>query len=213
MAVARGNDGPVGLSAFLLETSSSFGGPTTTVRDMLEKVGERGMLVMSIVLCVPFLVPVSIPGVSTIFGFAITLAGLAVSAKRLPWLPKRMLRKEVSTERLKATFEAGARKVARLEKLVRPRLTALTAGKAVLRLNGLLLAWTGLLLMAPFGLIPFSNTLPALAAMFLAIGLLYRDGAFVLLGYATTVGTMVYFGFLIGGAVYAGNELRSVIGG
>ena len=58
-----------------------------------------------------------------------------------------------------------------------------------------------LLLMAPFGLIPFSNTLPGLAILFLATGVLQRDGRSVLLGYMTLVLTALYFSFLLRGGI------------
>ena len=69
------------------------------------------------------------------------------------------------------------------------------------RVNGLMLIAGALLLMAPFGLIPFSNTLPGLAILFLAIGVLQRDGRSVLLGYMTLVLTLLYFIFLLLGGI------------
>jgi hypothetical protein len=55
----------------------------------------------------------------------------------------------------------------------------------------------GFLLMLPFPLVPFSNTLPALAILFFAIGLLEKDGIFILLGHLTNLATIFYFVFLI----------------
>ena len=78
------------------------------------------------------------------------------------------------------------------------------------RFNGAMIVLSGLLLMAPFGLVPFSNTLPALAALFLAAGMLEQDGLFVFVGYLWIVGTMVYFAVLIAGAVAAGVGLHRV---
>lgn len=56
--------------------------------------------------------------------------------------------------------------------------------------------------MAPFGLIPFSNTLPGLALLFFAIGLLQSDGRYILYGHLLNVVTVVSFAVLIlgGGA-------------
>jgi len=192
------------LSRYLVEAAHSFPGESATVKEILDKVGERGLLVLCIALCVPFLVPVSIPGVSTVFGLALTVAALAVARRRVPWLPQRMLDRSVSTEKLRATFEAGARRLQKLEHLLRPRLRAIAS---LTRVNGLVLAFAGLLLMAPFGLVPFSNTLPALAAMLLGLGMLHRDGAFVLAGYASTAATLAYFAVLIGAAVWGGMRL------
>jgi hypothetical protein len=108
-------------------------------------------------------------------------------------------------------LERGAKLFARLDKLIRPRLLALTHGATVNRLNGFLLVGCALLLMAPFGLIPFSKTLPALAILCLAVGMLQRDGIFVLLGYVTMVATMIYFGSLFAAAVAAGKGLSSLL--
>jgi hypothetical protein len=166
------------------------------------------MLVLCAALCVPFLVPVSIPGVSTVFGAALTAAALAISARRLPWLPRRWLEKPVATAKLRATFEAGARRLEKLEGLLKPRIEPLAK---LGRLNALMLAFTGLLLMAPFGFVPFSNTAPAIAAILLALGMLHRDGAFVLAGYASIALTLVYFAALIGAAIYGGLELGALL--
>src|SRR3546814_18065658 len=61
--------------------------------------------------------------------------------------------------------------------------------------------------MAPFGFVPFSNTLPALALLFLAAGLIQRDGVAVLLGYLANEGTIIYFGIMIGGGGVGAREL------
>ena len=48
-------------------------------------------------------------------------------------------------------------------------------------------------LMAPLGLIPFSNTLPGIAILLLAAGISQRDGLVVLAGHVMVVLTIVYF--------------------
>jgi hypothetical protein len=42
--------------------------------------------------------------------------------------------------------------------------------------------------------VPFSNTIPAWAIMLMAGGLLERDGLFILAGYITALGAIVFFG-------------------
>jgi hypothetical protein len=69
------------------------------------------------------------------------------------------------------------------------------------RVNGLMLVASALLLMVPFSLIPFSNTLPGLAILFLAIGMLQRDGRSIVLGYTTIVLSALYFAFLLLGGI------------
>lgn len=200
------------LSATLLETARTMQGEDVSVAELMERIGEQGMLLFAIFLIIPFLVPVSIPGVSTVFGLVITLIGVGVALNRTPWLPQRLMRRRVPTAHLVRAFEQGARLVARIERFLHPRLAALTTGAAISRFNGLMLVVAGVLLMAPFGLVPFSNTLPGLAILFLAVGILQKDGLFVLLGYLMVIATIAYFAALIAGALLAGQSLRKLFG-
>jgi len=66
--------------------------------------------------------------------------------------------------------------------------------------------------MFPLGLVPFSNTLPAVAILFLSLGMLERDGLIIVAGYLMNVATIFYFGALAIGAVLAGQGMLSPIG-
>lgn len=200
------------LGETLQSMSNSITQPEISLRELLELIGEQGMLVFCMFLTIPFLLPVSIPGVSTVFGLVITLIGIGVTLNRVPWLPARLMNRTIERVHLLPALEKGAALFTRLDKVVSPRILALTHGATINRMNGLLLVLGAILLMAPFGLIPFSNTIPALAILFLAVGMLQRDGIFVLLGYLALVGTIVYFGALIGAAILAGQGLSSLLG-
>jgi hypothetical protein len=80
-------------------------------------------------------------------------------------------------------------------------------------INNLAFILAALLLMAPFGFIPFSNTLPGLALLFYAVGLIQRDGGAMLLGHLANIATLIYFGILIGGGGVAVHELLQRIFG
>jgi hypothetical protein len=175
---------------------------TISLAEILELMGRDGQLLFCVFLTIPFMVPVSIPGVSTVFGLAILLIGLGLMLDRNPWLPARLLRRRFPSAKLRAALDAGLIWVARLEKISRPRLLGLTHGANMLFVNGLMVIAGGVLLMMPFGFVPFSNTLPGLAVLLLAVGMLQRDGWCVLLGYLTNFLTTVYFAFLLlGGTV------------
>ena len=182
-----------------------------SLRELMALVGEQGLLVFCMFLTIPFLLPVSIPGVSTAFGVVIVLIGIGVALNRVPWLPTRLMNRTIERIHLLPALEKGAALFSRLDRFIRPRWLALTHASTLNRLNGVLLIAGAVLLMAPFGLIPFSNTLPALAILFLAAGMLQRDGIFVALGYLMLLATVVYFGVLIGGAIMAGHGLSSLI--
>ena len=195
------------LSQTLRDAVDSIQGDKVTLRSLMQSIGEQGLLLLCVVLSLPFLIPVSIPGVSTVFGLGIILLGVAVTLNRMPWLPRRILDREIEADRLRPTLEKGLGIVARIDRFVRPRFGALTDNPVMDRVNGAMLVFCGLLLMAPFGFVPFSNTLPAVAILMLCFGMIQRDGLFILGGYVMTAATCIYFGVLFYGVYRAGGAI------
>lgn len=176
--------------------------------ELLDVFSDEGLLLLTILLTLVFLIPVSIPGVSTVFGAAILLVGISRLIGRPLWLPQRLKARALPADRLRPGLKAGMTWVRRLEKISRPhRLRVFVDGRAQDVFNNLAFILAALLLMAPFGFVPFSNTLPALALLLYAIGFIQRDGGAVLLGHLSNIGTMIYFGVLIGGGGVAAREL------
>lgn len=170
------------------------------VADIRDLFGQEGIMLLTAFLTIPFMIPISIPGASTVFGAVILLVGFSRLCGRNLWLPKRIEQRRIPTDRLRACLHQGLIFFHRLERLARPyRLKWFISNGIANTLNNLSLTTGALLLMAPFGLIPFSNTLPALALLFLAIGFLQRDGVCILLGHLANFVTIAYFAFLIGG--------------
>jgi hypothetical protein len=200
------------LSQALESTAAGMTGETVTLREVFAQLGEHGLLAFCAFLTLPFLIPVSIPGVSTVFSIVIILLGLAVTLNRLPWLPARLMNRQLVVAQLKPTLQNGAKFVARFDRFLRPRLLGLTASANLNRLHGLALIFGAVLLMFPLGLVPLSNTLPALAILFLSLGIVQRDGVFVLLGYVMNVVTLVYFAVLAAGVILAGQGLGALLG-
>ena len=185
-----------------------------TLGELLDVFGDEGLLLLTMLLTLVFLIPVSIPGVSTVFGAAILLVGISRLIGRPLWLPARLRVKALPAARLRPGLTGGLAWVRRLERISRPhRLRVLVNGRVQNLFNNLAFILAALLLMAPFGFVPFSNTLPALALLFLAAGMIQRDGVAVLLGYLASVGTIIYFGILIGGGGVAAHELLQRLAG
>ena len=179
-----------------------------TLRDLLAMMGESGLLLLCALLSLPFLFPVSIPGVSTVFGAGIVLISAAITFNRLPWLPQTLADRRLESGRLKPVLERGVTMLRRFDRFFKPRLMGFASGAVVNRINGLVLMGAGLLLMAPLGLIPFSNTLPGIAILLLAAGISQRDGLVVLAGYAMVALTVVYFAALAFLAYSAGQSFN-----
>lgn len=169
-----------------------------TLADIRDLVGQDGLMLFTAFLTLIFMVPVSIPGVSTVFGAAILLIGLSRLFGRNLWLPNPIEKRVVSTEALRAALNRSLIWIHRLERVSRPHRLNWLASEGLIGIanNGALILGA-ILLMAPFGLIPFSNTLPALALLFLAIGLLQHDGVCILLGHLANLITIIYFTILI----------------
>jgi len=196
----------------LERTIDAISGRTITLRELIDQIGEQGLLFICALLSIPFLIPVSIPGVSTVFGTAIILISIGITVNRPPWLPSRIMDRPLDAGKLVPTLRRGAGVVARVENWIRPRLRGFTDGPLVNRINGLGLIFGGVLLLFPLGLVPFSNTLPAFAILLLAVGMSQKDGAVVLAGYAMLLATVIYFGALAWAAFAAGQGLLSIVG-
>ncbi|KAA3510071.1 exopolysaccharide biosynthesis protein [Agrobacterium rosae] len=201
------------LSTVLQRLIGNLSGKTITLRELMEAIGEQGLLLMCAIACLPFLIPVSIPGVSTIFGAAIVMISLAITLNRLPWLPRRILDKQMETARLVPALQKGVSIVSKLDRYMRPRLPAFTTGTVMARINGLAIMTAGVLLMMPLGFVPFSNTLPGVAILLFSAGMIQRDGATVLGGYLFLILTTIYFAALAYGAFWAGQGLSNSLTG
>jgi hypothetical protein len=163
-----------------------------TLGDLKQALKGRGWATLLILLALPFCF-VAIPGLSTPFGVAIGFIGAYIAIGREPRLPRFIMGQRLSSARSNQLL-AGAIKVARkLESFVRPRLGFLHAGPTMPRLIGLSIVIAGLALMLPLP-IPFSNSIPAWAVVFLAVGMMEKDGLCVLLGHLTVVATWVFIG-------------------
>lgn len=181
---------------------------TLTLGELLDVFGDEGLLLLTALLTLVFLIPVSIPGVSTVFGGGILLVGISRLSGRPLWLPRRLREKALPAAKLAPALTAGLSWVRRLERISRPhRLRALVDSRAAGMLNDLAFVLAALLLMAPFGLVPFSNTLPGVALLCYAIGLIQRDGMAILLGHAAAIATIGYFVVLVGGGGLAVREV------
>lgn len=199
----------VRLSDALQATRIAITGHVVTLRELLGLVGEQGLLVFCAVLAMPFLLPVTLPFMSTALGLPMLLIGVAVVLNRVPWLPDRLLDHALPGETVQHLLERAAHAADRFEHLVRPRMLALTSTAAINSVNGIVLVTSVLLLMAPLPLVPLANTLPAVAIILLCLGMAERDGVLILLGYLVATISVLYVGGLLWLATRAGSDPKA----
>ena len=163
--------------------------------DLLAGLGRRAFGMMLFVVALPAFIPV--PGLAgAISGPLCALVGLQLLfGLRRPWLPRFMARRGPKRRTLEVFDSMSSRWLARLEKLVRPRMTRVLDHRLAAMFTGLLLALLGLLLALP---IPFTNYLFGVLMMLFALALLERDGLLMLLCWTGGIATIVVFGVLSG---------------
>ena len=205
MTTARLNSPESSLSTAFQNAAQAIKAERVNVGEVLELVGEQGLLLFCAFLAVPFLLPVAIPGTSTVFGLLMVLIGVSVATDSLPLVPRRLLAHPLGAEHVRAALLRGAEVFRRFETLIRPRWLLLTSGKLANFINGLVISFAALVLMVPLPLVPFTNTIPALAVLLLCIGMVERDGIVIVLGYVATIAATAYCGSIAWAAWQAGS--------
>lgn len=153
-----------------------------TVDECIHELGRSsiilGLLMFSFLSSLPLF---SIPGFTTITGIPIVLLGAQLlTAREYIWLPRRIRKKRLESERLWRTMQLGLPGLRKMERWLAPRILPLSESPAR-NILGALFVITGTVLALP---IPFVN-FPAGFSMFvLAVGLVARDGFVILLGVA-----------------------------
>jgi hypothetical protein len=186
---------PRRLSEELADLQERFAEKPVTLREVIYTLRGRAYTLLLILLALPFLTPLPLPGLSTPFGLAIGFIAMRLSLGQKPWLPMRLQRKELPAGFFSKLFTMAARVIRFLEKFLRPRLPALTCSGILLQMHAFVILLAALALLLPLP-IPFTNSFPAWVILLLAGGLLERDGIFILTGYVVFVLGVLYFVFL-----------------
>ncbi len=195
MFIKKGYSDQTPFSVILMNLYTALPSRGMTLQQLLDNLGSRGRLALCILLTIPFLLPVSIPGSSTPFGLVIAIIGVGVVRNKPIRLPAFLAGKVIETQYLQPLLHKAINLFGRIERFTYPRYKMLT-GKLPSLASGLVMLLNALLLMAPLPL-PFSNTFPAYGVLFLAAGNLEKDGLLIMAGYITTALSLIYFGILI----------------
>jgi hypothetical protein len=208
MTTVKFRNPEVRLSVALTTTRDAIDGERVTLRELLALVGEQGLLVFCAILAMPFLLPVSLPFMSTALGTPMLFIGYAVTMNRVPLLPRRLLDHALPSATARHVLERAARAA---DRFVRPRLLVLTEAPAVNAVNGVVLVVAVIALMAPLPLIPLANTLPGIGIILLCLGMAERDGVLLLFGHLVVLVSVLYVGTLLYFAARAGSDPQATL--
>lgn len=183
----------------------ALGDPNQVLRlgDLLSGFGQSAFGLLLFIAVLPAFIP--IPGVGGAIGGPLVIlvgAQLLVGLSKL-WLPGFIARRGPHRSALITFRTLLSPWLARLEKLIRPRLHVVLDHKLALSFTGLLLVLLGLLLALP---IPFTNYVFGVLLLLFALALLERDGALMLVAWVAGGAAIIVFGFLSGHLVAATTE-------
>jgi hypothetical protein len=165
------------LSAILTEIAADTTRDRVSVGDLLRTMHGRAIAALMLIFAFPNVLP-SPPGTSGILGLPLIYLSSQMMLGRLPWLPGFIANRSISHEDFGALVSRVGPMLARAERLLKPRLPFLV-NSGTERFIGAVCLLLAVILLLP---IPFGNMLPALAICIFALGLLERDGVWVLAG-------------------------------
>lgn len=154
-----------------------------TVRELISALGVRGHGFVALMFSIPFVTPIPLPGLSIIFGIFVFIGGLGISLGFKLWLPEWIMKKSLPGHMLSKAFRGSSTLLRKIETILRPRLFMISESVAIRICAGFLIALSGFILALP--LPPGTNFPPAAVCVLLSLGVLERDGIFLIAGFVT----------------------------
>lgn len=149
-----------------------------SVGDLLGAMRDRAFGALLFVFAVPNCLP-GPPGTSTVLGAPLVFLALQLMLGLKPWLPGFITRRALTREAFAALIGRVNPWLIRAERALRPRLAPLVRGRGENVIGFVCLVMATILVLP----IPLGNMFPAFCISVIALGLLARDGGWVLVGY------------------------------
>lgn len=183
------------LRELLTSLDEEHQGNDVSIDDILKTFESRGF---GPLLVIPSLLALvcPIPGIPTACGLFMALVSIQQAfGRKHPWLPKRLRHVSIGADRFHRMVVRVKPWAGRLEHLFRPRLVFMDtpAARRVIAILVTLLS----LSMAPLELLPFAAALPSGMLLLIALGMIARDGLFMLIGLVIAVVGVLWLGMMI----------------
>lgn len=165
------------LSETLTKIASDMSRERLSLSDLLILLQGRAIAALLLLFAFPNALP-SPPGMSGILGLPLVYLSFQMMLGRKPWLPAFIANRSMSIEDFAGLMRRCTPFLEKAERLLVPRLAQLTTPEAV-QVIGAVCLGLSIILILP---IPLGNMLPAFAICVLALGILERDGVWVIAG-------------------------------
>jgi len=156
------------------------------VSDLFHAMEDRAAVALILLFALPNLVPVP-PGTSTILGTPLLFLTIEWALGKRPWLPGALARRSMSRIKFASMVHRAAPWMERVDRLLKPRFPVFACPTAA-RPAAALCVILALIIVLP---IPLGNMPPAWAISLIALGMLRRDGIWVLAGVAAGLASIV----------------------
>lgn len=184
------------LSALLRQIVLDHSRERISIADLIAISGDRAFGALLFIFATPNILPIPIPGFSAMLGLPLLyLTGQLLLGYDKPWLPNLISKRSFARRDFTQIVHRILPALTRAERILHPRLTML-ASRPVERVIGAVTFLLAILIFLP---IPLGNALPGVAIGLFALGILARDGIAILLGFVTSVLSVV----VVSGVVYA----------
>jgi hypothetical protein len=195
--------GRLSLSSILRLLSADAHRERISIRDLIDALGDRALAALMFVFALPNVFPTP-PGTSAVLGVPLIFLTAQIAFGRKLWLPDFICKRTLPFHDFQKLIRRVVPWLERVESLLRPRASCL-AYPPMEYVAGLICFILSVILALP---IPFGNIPPALAICLIALGILERDGWWVVAGIVTSV---VAVGIVLG-VFFAVFETASFVG-
>jgi hypothetical protein len=167
-----------------------------TLGEVEEELAEKGATALICFLCLPFLFPIPIPGISTMFGAAIIALTLKIIAGEKAKLPEKWAQKNIPPELFSKIILKSVKIFVWMEKVSKTRLAFFSRGKGKIA-GGISMIIAAVALAVPIPpIIPLTNTIPSISIFLIALGMVDEDGLLILFGHFMCIVSWAYFALL-----------------
>ena len=165
------------LSAILTAIAEAEDRDRISIGDLLEALKRRALGALMFIFAIITALPMP-PGVSAVVGAPLVFLSAQLMLGMNAWLPRIITDRSLSRVDFHRVVKAASPWLARAEGIMKPRFEFLARRPAVY-FAGLVTFVMSLLVLLP---IPGANMAPSIAICIIALGLLERDGIWIVLG-------------------------------
>lgn len=188
-----------------LERVRNINSDSLTLGSLVAALHEGGFGLVLIILAAPLALPVPALGIAQIMALPILWTSIQLFLGRdTLWLPKSWENKPINHKSLVGVIDKIQPWLHRLEYLIKPRIEFLSSNNGK-RFIGFVCIICSISIAIP---VPFSNTVPSMGVVLMAIGLLERDGILQILG--AVIG-LIGIALVIGIYFFAANTILNFV--